>query len=350
MSTLDEILQFEVYKADAKLDRDSMHVRLVYPKNPKKINTIIPEHLEFGRSVLNELRNYGYCDIASQGSPIKPPSAGSVYITLDGKLIIHRRDTGARTNALYHSIYAGFTASTDFVYSEEGLINTALRETAEESLIITNEDNPTLLIPSDSEQVTQESANRLGLNLKSRLIPVKTLPAKDTLEVLGEDGKRIYKANVWLELYHSGHSGISAILLRQLPFNSEEILPIDAEGMTKDGKFIHFNRESYIVDPKDIPRNFGEPLENTPSYQTQFAQDGKPKIYGVDVQPPFFGPEKVRVTHPHIFAPDDLLAKVLSVLDIPGYESNRWIETELHKINSRLESKSPVPEQFIIKG
>ncbi len=349
MSTLNEILQFEVYKADATLDRNTMHVRLFYPNNPKKIDTRIPENLQFGKTVLNRLRNLGYDQIADQQNPIKPPSAGSVYITLDDKLIIHRRDANARTNALYHSIYAGFTSSRDFLYSEKGLIDTALRETAEECLLITKDNDPYLIVPNDSKQDTIESAKRLGLDLKPRFVDVQTLPANDTLEVLTQDGESIYKTNVWLELYYTGHTGISVILFRKLPLHSQEILPVDAEGMmSKDNKFIHFNRESYIVDPKDIPARFGFPLKNAKSYQTLFLKDGEPKVYEIEHEPPFYGPDKVRVNDPHIFAPDDLLAKVVGILIWDKYDY--WIDEELHKIESKLQNKSLVPEQFLIKA
>src|SRR3989344_708042 len=246
---LDDILQFEVYKADARLDGNTMHVRLFYPNNPKKIDQRIPENLEFGKAVLSRLKEDRYAEIADKHNPIKPPSAGSVYVTLDGKIIIHRRDANARTNALYHSIYAGFPSSRDFLYSGQGLRDTALRETAEECLIITNEKNPYLIVPSDSREDTLESAKRLGIELKQRTADIHTWPSgqeskdakipSDTLEVLTEDGKRIYKTNISLELYYAGHTGISAILFRRLPLHSQEILPIDAEGMmSKDNKFI----------------------------------------------------------------------------------------------------------------
>ncbi len=187
---------------------------------------------------LEKLISDGHAVIADAQHPLQPASAGSLYLTQDQKILIHRRDKGAPIHALYHSSYSGFSQSHEFVFSVEGLMNIALSETAEECLLITRDKKPWLIVPEDAPEYTLASAKNLGIDLPARNVRVEMLPAKDTLEVYHEQGEFIFKAHASLSLLWESATSLSALWIRKLPLSAAEVYPIDAEGMMKDGKFV----------------------------------------------------------------------------------------------------------------
>src|SRR4030042_972054 len=178
---------FKVKKADAALNEKGMTVRLWYPRNPEMVTGRIPGNLPYRIAALERLKKEGYSEIADKDHPIRPPSAGSLYVTKDGKIICHRRDKGAPTHKLYHSAYAGFTGAYGEVYTMEGLKKAGLRETAEECLLVTKDSVPWLVVPNDSKDYTLESAKRVGLELKPYFIDVDLVDPTDRIEVYDEE-------------------------------------------------------------------------------------------------------------------------------------------------------------------
>ncbi len=341
------ITHFKVYNAEAFKEGNSLTVKLYYPRKPEPIERRLPENLPFGVRTLEKLLGDSYAKIADQNNPIKPAAAGSLYLLSDGNFIVHRRDRGAPTHSLYHSAYGGFTNSLEFVYTESGLIQTALRETAEECLLITRDRTPKLIVPEDSRDYTLESAKMLGLDLDYLTVKVETLDPSDKLEVYYEDGEHIFTAKAFLDLLWESSTSLTALQIRKLPLSVEEVFPIDAEGMIKDGRFVHFNRESYVLSKEEVSnKQFGTILENPRVFQTRITDDIR--IYTPSYNPPYLGPDKTPVTSPHVFAPEDMLTACLDALQIQGYKGKK-LEIELWKEKTKLEGSSLLPEAVLVK-
>lgn len=343
-----EITQFKVYKAEAFRENNSLTVKLYYPRHPESLHERLNENLQFGAFTLEKLLKEGYAEIANRENPIKPPSAGSLYILQDRNIIVHRRDKFAPIHKLYHSAYAGYTNSLEFVYSEKGMIETGLRETAEECLIVTRDKIPKLVVPEDSKDHTLESAKTMGLDLEPVYIEFETLDPTDKLEVYYEDGEHIYTAKAFLDLQWEASTSISALQIRKLPLSVEDILPIDAEGILKDSKFIHFNREAYFISLEEIRnKKFGSILRSPRVFKTEI-RDRIPHIFSPIYEKPYLGPDKIEVTNPHIWAPENLLSTCLDALEVEGYKGQKH-NTELWKIKTKLEGSGLIPKEVLIE-
>ena len=353
---MSDIFLFEVPQAYAHTDtvggKRHMIVQLYYPINPKPIDKRLPPDPAYGASIFDQLLSTGYAQIADADHPIKPASAGSLYVMRDGKIICHRRDKGTPTHALYHSAYAGYTSSDEFTHSEEGLRQTGLRESAEECLLVTRESpgvRPWLVVPNDSRDYTLASARRLGLDLRPRYVDVDVAEPTDVLEVYDEKGTPIFTARAFLEWIRESQSSLNALWIRQFPLSSEEVVPVDAEGNPKpDGTFSHFNRESYVLDPHTLGP-FGSILKNPIVYQTKRPiVNGVPEMYTPEYREPFLGPDKVEVTDPHVFGPEDLLCRTLDALGVPGYE-NQWVVIQRNKECAIRDRRSLLPDDVLKK-
>jgi len=343
-----DITHFKVYSAEASFINNSLTVKLSYPRKPEPIERRLPENLQFGVRTLERLLRDSYAEIADQNNPIKPAAAGSLYLLSDGNFIVHRRDKGAPTHSLYHSAYGGYTNSLEFVYTEHGLMQTALRETAEECLLITRDKTPKLIVPEDSKDYTLESAKRLGLDLDYLTVKVETLDPSDKLEAYYEDGENIFSAKAFLALLWESSTSLTALQIRKLPLSAEDIIPIDTEGMVKDGKFVHFNRESYVISKEEISNKpFGTILEAPRVFQTSII-DNKPNVYTPSYNPPYLGPDRIPVISPHVFAPEEMLTACLDGLNVEGYKGKK-LEIELWKEKTKLEGRSLLPEKVLAK-
>ncbi|MCX6818719.1 MAG: hypothetical protein NT129_01830 [Candidatus Aenigmarchaeota archaeon] len=353
-----EIYNFEIPRAEAKVEKiggiNKTTLRLFYPSNPKPIERRLHEQLAYGIKSLGNLisAKRDYHSVANSQNPLGPASAGALYIFEDGKFVCSRRDEGAPVHKFYHSAYAGFSKSDDHIRSEKGLIETSLRENNEECLLVTR-DKKWLVVPKDSKHYTLGSALNLGLELKPWYVDVETIDPTDTLKVYEEDGTPIFTAKTFLDIMRESSTSINALYIRKFPFSSDEILPIDAEGMFKDGKYIHFNLEAYIVHPSEIEGRtgkdimpFGFPLDN-PNVQKVKIENSKPVFYRKDPEP-YSGPDMVKVNHPHVWAPDNLLCRALDALGVLGYK-NKWMEIELWKEKSKLNGESLLPDSVMKK-
>jgi hypothetical protein len=344
-----EISIFKINRAEASYENGNIHLNLYYPRNPAEETKRIPENLSFGKEVLEELLSKGFSPIADVSNPIKPADGGSMYVFNDGAFLVHRRDKGAPMNKLYHGAPGGYTDTLDSTFSERGLLETGLRESAEENLLITRDKNPRLIVPNDSIEYTLESAKRLGIDLKPLYLAVETLPSSDTLEVFYEDGEPIFtsRSRGFLDPIWAGSTSLSLMQIRLLPISSEEVLPIDGEGMMIKGNWKHFNREFYILSKEEIANKpFGTPLDNPRVYQTRI-ENGKPIVYTPVSQAPYFGPDLIEVTHPHLWSPENHTNVCLDALDVPGYNGKRLLK-ELIKIKFQKAGHSLIPQEFIV--
>ena len=338
-----EIFRFNIEQAYAKRSSDgAVTVQLHYPNNPQILTSRAPENLDFGVQIFNQLLTESTARLGNSTFPFIPPSAGSAFVTEDHHILVHRRDLGARVNKMYHSINAGYPSSFAEVSTEEGLISLALRESAEETLLITTDKKPWLIVPADSKEITLESAKRIGLDLKIREVKVETMAGDDTLEVF-YDEKPIFRTNCFIDFGYNSCTYLNALFLRRFSLSSEEVISIDGEGMHQGDKYQRFNREAYILSLNDLSgKKFGDSLNAPRVYQADIF-DGSPVIQQPSYQRPFYGPNGVEVNDPHTFAPDDLLVRMLDALGVEGYKG-KWLEIERWKETTRLSGHNLLSE------
>lgn len=346
---MQEILYFKVFNANAEYNNGSLKVNLFYPEKPIAIDKRLPANLEFGIGVLERLIRTGYSKIADSNHPVHPAGGGSLIIFEDDNFACHRRGKFAPVHKNYFSAYSGYPNSHNALYTKEGFLESCLRETAEECLLITKESNPRLVVTKSLKQHSLETAKRLGMDIPTIEVSEKLLEPKDKLEVYDNSGNEIFSVNGFADVMYDAATSVNMLQLRQLGISSEEIYPIDAEGMIKDSKFVHFNRESFLIHPSKIESlKFGYPLENQIAYKTNF-KNGKPEVY------PYYpeeklGPGATPVTHSFLWAPENLLCNCLDGLGVKGFAGNKlqielWKEKTILTDKNRSES-SLIPEQY----
>ncbi|MEN9626411.1 MAG: hypothetical protein RL557_739 [archaeon] len=324
-----EILQFKVYRAEADYDGASLHIKLFYSKTPGYTDQRLGANPEWGVRVLEDLLNEGHAVLANEKNPVKPPSAGSLVVLNDNTLVCHRRDKGAPVHSLYFSTSSGFPRNKPALFTREGLTGTGLQETAEELLLITKDREPRLIVTPGLKNYTLASAQKLGLDMRSYEVTEFVDEGTDTLDVFYEDGTKLFSVKTYLDMMFDMDTSLNILQIRRLNISSDEVVPVDIEGFFKNDKYIHFNRESFLLHPREITNLcFAEPLQNPRVSQSKL--DGKfPQVYS-EVPQEFLGPGGTPVTHPYLFAPDNLLTVGLDALRIPGYTKKK-LRTELWK-------------------
>ncbi len=342
---MSEIFRFDVERAFAKIDQDrNIMVNLCYPNNPRVKTSRATGNPALGINVFNQLLSSGEADLGNSTAPFIPPSAGSVYLLKDDCIIVHRRDLGARVNKLYHSISAGFPANLAEVSSEQGIRAMALRESAEECLLVTKDDPPWLIVPSDSREVTLESARKMGLDLKQREVNAEAMPGTDSLEVMSNAGQHLFKMKAILDFAYSPTTCFNVLYVRKLSVSSEEIVPIDAEGILENDRLRRFNRESYRLKIPDLHKlKLGDVLTSPSVYKAEIIPEGKPVVEVPGYSTPYQGPDGLVVKDPHIFAPDCMLTRILDALSVEGY-IGKWMKIALWREETKLRNESLLGE------
>ncbi|MEK6889151.1 MAG: hypothetical protein AABW80_03525 [Nanoarchaeota archaeon] len=341
-----DICHFRIEKADAEVTSKGLLVRVYYPANPVYSDKRLGESLEFGVSTFTNLIGNGCSELASKEFPLNSIGGGALYLFNDGKIVCHRRDRHAPTHPLLHGVCSGFPDKAGKVASAEELYAVGLRESVEECLFITRSSPQKILAPRDGLELAKKTAKNLGLELELVACDFQTLRGQDTLEVYDDSGRNLFTANGLIDFLYETQTAMNLSCVRLLPFSSREAVPLDAEGMKKDGKFIHFNRESYIIPLSDLNgRMFGDVLDNPEVYQANISR-GKPNFHTPLYSPPYLGPDCVKVNHPHVWAPDNLLTRALDYLGVKGY-AGKWKEIELWKEKSRLERRSLIPKRLV---
>ncbi len=373
---MSDLYLFKITKADMqRMDNGGIKVRLWYPTNPVVTGKRLLPNPEWGVHVFETFLRDGYTTLATKDNPVRPSSAGSAYLFADDVLLAHRRDSGAPTHKLYHSIPGGFPRNKDEVSTEAGLMACGLRESAEENVILTREHKPKLLLPTGCEDFTIESAGRLfgtsaiiDNRLQTMSAQTELLDPPDVLEVY-TDESLLFSTRTFLEVMFDSEPSINALQVARMGrIDSDSVTPIDAEFMRdKSGKIVFFNRESYLLPLADLNGlAFGDPLQDPTVYRTEWRSCGwtgnqpfptlqtresykpQPEKTG-DAERQFFGPDMKPVSHPHIWAPDDMLIRVLDGLGVSGYKG-RWAEIQLEKEKEALCRKNsvnlPLPAAF----
>jgi hypothetical protein len=362
-----EISQFKVTKAFARFDpKDgSLELDFHYPKNPKPIESRLGSNPRFGVETLNTLIDQGYARIATPDNPISPPNAGSLPYFLDCNFVCNRRDDGAPVHKMYHSPYSGFASNKDELYTANGMMRLAARESAEEVIFITRDRNPHLVVTKTTREHTIRSAIRLGIDYPIREVGEYFLPGRDKLNVYDEDGGKIFSMNNFFTMLWDVDASTIAMQIRRLDICSDEIWPIDTEGIfTDDGNGYrrHFNRESFIVDPTYISRvnarnldelNYCNIMTRPQVFRSWFDGNGRLEVYrplNSDLE--YLGPGAVPVNSSYLWAPQDTLRACLDGLGIPGYEGRKLhLERELDKLflDNQGDESCVIPDWLLVK-
>ncbi len=344
-----EILQFKVHRAEAKYDGESLNIKLFYPRTPQFINERLGANPEWGIQVLDNLLTKGHSVLADEKNPVKPPSAGSLVVLNDDTIVCHRRDKGAKVHSLYFSTSSGFPNERRALFTRGGLLETALRETAEELLLLTRDKKPRLVVTPGLKDYTLASAQRLGFDMSCYEVAEAVDEGTDTLEVFYDDGEKLFSVKTYLDMMFDVDTSLNILQIRRLNISSKEVVPVDTEGVFKEGRYVHFNREAFLLHHSEIADiGFAEPLENPRVYQSGLG--GRyPVVYSEEPKE-FLGPGKTPVTHPYLFAPDNLMTVGLDALHVLGYRGNKlrtelWKEQTILKDSQRSEA-ALIPQQY----
>ncbi|MEK6913948.1 MAG: hypothetical protein AABW47_04750 [Nanoarchaeota archaeon] len=346
---------FKITKADATYDGKNLTVNLHYPRNPEERTTRLPGNSAFGAKALDELLRTGSAEIATPESPIKPADGGSMYAFSDGVILVHRRMFPRGKNKVhnyYHGAPGGYTEELGATFSENGLLQTGDKETAEEQLIVARGRKKYQVIREGSKEYALAAAKNAEIYLRQLSVSMSTIESGDTLNVYWEDGEPLFtsKRKGWLDFMWDNSTSLTLMQVISVPFPSTKVYPIDAEGTTApDGNFIHFNRESYLIPISEVAnKQFGTPLKNFEVFQTRIDEKGIPHVYTPKYAEPFYGPDEKAVTHPHLWAPENHTTVCLDALGVPGFAGKR-LDIQLWKERCALSGESMIPEEFLVK-
>lgn len=343
---------FKIYKADAIYDKKNLTINLYYPRNPAELDSRLPSNSKFGANALERLLREGHAEIATPESPIKPSDGGSMYVFSDNVILVHRRHfpLGKRSvHNFYHSAPGGYTDELKATFSEQGLLQTGLKETAEEQILVTRDKKKYQIVRRGSEKYALKAANDIGIYLPSINVEMNTIQSNDLLNVFWEDGEPLFtcKGKGFLDLMWDNSTSLSLMQVIRVPFDSSNVYPIDSEGMIgKDKKFVHFNRESYLIPLSELTgKKFGTPLKNFEVFQTEIEK-GIPSVYVPQYAEPFYGPDEKIVTHPHLWAPENHTIVCLDALGVPGFAGKR-LDIQLWKEKCVLNGESMIPGEYL---
>jgi len=335
-----EIYQFRVHKAEAEYDGENLIIKLWYPENPEFTNERIGANPEWGVRVLDDLITKGHAVLADKNNPVKPPSAGSLTLFSDGAFVSHRRDSGAPVHKNYFGTSSGFPQSRDAIYSKKGLVDLALKETAEETMLLTRDKTPRLIVTPALREYSIQTMRQLGFELDIHEISEEIEPGRDTLIVYDHNGDEIYRMKTSLDMMFDADTSLNIMEIRRLSIPSGVVKSIDCEGMIgKDGKFIYFKRESFIIDPALSELSFGHPLpeKSFRVYQTNLGSK-EPEVYSMNPIE-MLGPDNTPVTEPYLFFPENLLTICLDTIGTKGYKGQK-LHYERMKDKTMLEHGS----------
>ena len=357
---------FKVTRAEADFNNatGALNVQFWYPRNPNQGDIRIGPNTKFGMRALDDLLTRGHAVIANDENPISPPTAGSLPVFSDGVFACCRRDDGAGVHKLFHAGYSGFANTSDELFTRDGMQKLAARESAEEVIFVTRGSDPHLVTTDSLEAEIVKSATRLGLgDLPRRKVGERIDYGRDKLTVKYEDGEKLYEMPTVFTMLWNIDSSTIAMNLRHLDISSEEIYPIDAEGIFTDegnGYRVHFNRESFLIDPKDIQGHedsetlgsigYGAPLRNVKVFRSGIDGKGRREVYApLDSPLAYLGPGATPVNRPYLWAPQDTLRSSLDQMGVPGYEGKKlqW-ERKITERFHQAEGEGAVREKCVI--
>ncbi len=336
-----EILNFPIKEAYAEMVGNGLTVTLHYPAtreefNERRLTRDMPGLLEHGIRCLEALQRGERVRIGTEQFPSRPASGSILDILNDGSFYTHRRDGGTRVHPWYHGIASGFPSTKRELVD----VDTLQRREAAEEHIFTDGDGYICILPdSVSEETTKARLGYLGLGngtIKLRKEDIEYLAGNDELVVLDNNGAEISRVRGNIYLSWEQEANVAIAKIRQWNIEPEHVEGFDAEGMLKDGRFIHFNREMFYFTRKQLDGlRFGDELVEPDVYVLKrlkigidtfgfsSSRVGKKKNDGVEI--------------PDIFKPDDGLRRVLDALGIEGYKG-RWIKHELEQSGIALQA------------
>ncbi|MEK6938134.1 MAG: hypothetical protein AABX04_03750, partial [Nanoarchaeota archaeon] len=193
--------------------------------------------------------------------------------------------------------------------------------------------------------------NRFGLDFGSRrrYIDLEHLDESDSLNVFDERGNKLFTHQGFISpLWESATSLTTDNLYQAKGITAEEVQLICTEFRNTSEGLMHIPEEGYLLPLSKLETlNFGSPIEDVEMFLGKF-NSGRIEVLTPKYQPEeFLGPDKVRVVHPHLFAPDDQLVNVLGGMRIGEYAGTGRLEMERAKTLARMEGRTILPKEVI---
>lgn len=369
-----------VHEAEVvRKDEKGLEVTLNCSSSTHEIDRRLKGNPGWGEKFFYELKNNGKATLADQHNLTQTPNGANMFIFVKpeyfkdietfrdakeagGYIVMHRRDLGAPTHKFYHAIVGGRASKQDLL-CPEGLRGIGLRESAEEQLFLTREEG-LILVPenytSQNMRTVAGTVKKMGLQQRyHRFISCKELHPQDILKVK-IDGEELFKLKTNMKFLFNPETTIDTIQVYVLAWDPENVLPMDCEGMEKDGRFIHFGRESFLA-PLDSLEGllFGRPLpDKVKVFRTQKDEQGNYVTQETTdfnyarhkkVEGAYTGPDGIAVIHPQIFAPDDNLVRALGT-GLKPWDEYKWLKFERERLKAETEGRTLVPDEFLYKA
>ena len=290
-----------------------------YDSGDNPLDKRIPANPEDGIRFYQGLLKEGTAVLGSPEVPNRSPSVGVIYIMSNGKFFSHRRDKDAPTHKLQHSIQIGYPAcKRQTRYPSE-----VVAAEGAELILVTKEKPHRIIIPKGdpvARTISLDLARTIGVNTEK---PVEALfhydTGHDTIEIY-EDGRLVSRTDGYSYFIWESEVASNIVQRCYIDFDPENILPVDTEGMLKDNKYIHFNRETFLFGDEIKNKKFGDKIENPVVYRSEIING-----YIMPVLQ-----EKEPADAPYVFMPDDTLSRTLYGL---GIWEGDWLQhfLEFHK-------------------
>jgi len=294
-----EIHVFPVTQAEAEIRRGGIKLTMFYGGAAPREDRVKADP-GYGVRVFKNLLDYGSSEVADIDHPLRSASGGAIYILEDGTVPAHRRDKFAPTHKWQLSIPGGFPQNLDQAMYPAEIIRTEGSE-----LVLMTEDGE-LLLPEDDDigaAIAVRAARRINLPIKAvKYVPFDYKEGPDEL-LLDTNGKFISSTMGYLDFFWESEAGLT--LLRPcyvLYDRPEKVIAIDTEGKMKGEKYVHFQRETFMLKPEEIRgKNFGDHLDGVKVFKPELGE----------------GQTQVRVQsedqakEPYFYRPDDMLNRML---------------------------------------
>ncbi|MCX6816224.1 MAG: hypothetical protein NT120_05245 [Candidatus Aenigmarchaeota archaeon] len=233
---------------------------------------------EVGIMTYDYLMKGSFAQVATPENPARSPSAGLLYVLDNGKFFSHRRDKKAPTHKLWHSLQIGYPAcDRQTRFPEEVMI-----AEGSELVLVTKNSPHYLLVPKGDPvaiAINKELARNVGVDT-SRVLEINFESQKgpDAIELYDSQGM-ISRTDGYVNMLWEEEMAINIDKICNIHFDPEDILPIDTEGTFRDGKYDHFNRETFLFDPEEVRgKKFGDHLETPTVYKSEMTENGRAAV------------------------------------------------------------------------
>ena len=339
-----EIFKFPIPEAYAEPKNGGIKVTLIYPDENEREYTSerrlsTPADIEFGLQCLEGLLRGERVRIGTPEHPSRPASGAIIDVFTDGAFLSHRRDGGTKVHPWYNGIPSGFPSCREHF---ENIRLLQQKEGGEESIVLYN---GIIILPRDLALVqrvqesiehnpskglraTVETLKRLGIDPRyANYKSVRYSNGNDVLEIKNTQGDTIKTDTGSIYLSWEVETNVAITARREWQeIHSSCITAFDGEGFYKSDYFVYFNREKFLIHPREVANIlFGQEIPMPQRYKLKKTEEG------------LLTAERVLPSEGELyqFKPDDGLRRMLDDLKVPGWQG-KWIQYEIEQAQQRL--------------